>query len=337
MLFLSCISHSLQAQQQDTSYIKTYYSNISARIYASQKYTNLRIRDKDANYDLLYRPNTPINLGVGATYRFLTLNVSYGFDFMNPERGRGKTEYLDLQAHAYTQKMTIDVFGQFYNGFYLTPKGTAALEDEYYVRPDMEVFETGLSCQYLFNNKRFSYRAAFLHNEWQKQSAGTFLLGFEGYYGRIKADSTLVPTGIDDSIAVQNIRNVEFFDGGPNIGYAYTVVIARHFFITGSLAFSIDYGRNNIRGDGIKRKQTGFSSNSFVRAFAGYNSERWACSISYHGNNVSLAENAVSELRKSLNTGNIRLNLVYRFVPDKTTKKILKPVDKVDSWINKLL
>ncbi len=119
-------------------------------------------------------------MGIGATYRWATLNLAYGFGFLNPDRGRGKTKYLDLQFHGYGRKFSIDVLGQFYNGFYLTPRGTGTTHGTYYQRPDIEVGAVGASAQYIFNYRKFSYRAAFLQNEWQKRTAGTFLLGQSG-------------------------------------------------------------------------------------------------------------------------------------------------------------
>ncbi len=309
--------------QHDSAYYTAYYNDITTRFYFSRKYTALNIRDRASNYTLKYRPNTTLNMGVGATYRWATLNLAYGFGFLNPNQGKGDTQYLDLQFHRYGQKLLIDVFGQFYKGFYLIPKSYATMPDQYYKRPDLDVLEIGTSVQYVFNNKQFSYNAVYLQNAWQQKTAGTFLLGFEGYYGRILADSTIVPTAVDSPTASENYDNLHFYQFGPNLGYAYTLVINRHYFFTGSFAISLNYGRNSLYGDVQSIKSSGVSSNSIIRLFAGYNSRIWSVNVVYLNNSVNLA-NRHFEHSFTLNTGNIRLNFVRRFTPGKKLNKYLK-------------
>ena len=310
----------------DTTYFKTYSDQITGRFYFSRKYTSLVIGDQQSEFKLDYRPNTSLNMGVGATYKNITLNIAYGFPFLNQDEGKGKTRYLDLQAHMYGKKLTIDFFGQFYNGLYLNPKGKGTLDGSYYVRPDMKLREIGLSCQYLFNHKRFSYRASFLQNEWQRKSAGTFLLGGEGYVGWAQADSGVFPK----AIPVANppvATNVRFFEFGPNAGYAYTLVIARHFFITGSLSVGLDYNRTDYWSESQSTTSEDFSTNTNLRLFAGYNSERSAISFTFTNSAVSLTSQ--KSYNVSINTGNVRLNYVRRFSGGPKTRKLLNWVDGI--------
>jgi hypothetical protein len=79
------------AQHADTSYIQTYDSLITTRFFFSRKYTSILVGGPGNLANLKYRPNSTLNMGVGATYRWFTLNLAYGFPFLNPERGRGKT------------------------------------------------------------------------------------------------------------------------------------------------------------------------------------------------------------------------------------------------------
>ena len=310
----------------DTTYFKTYSDQITGRFYFSRKYTSLVIGDQQSEFKLDYRPNTSLNMGVGATYKNITLNIAYGFPFLNQDEGKGKTRYLDLQAHMYGKKLTIDFFGQFYNGLYLNPKGKGTLDGSYYVRPDMKLREIGLSCQYLFNHKRFSYRASFLQNEWQRKSAGTFLLGGEGYVGWAQADSGVFPKAIpvaNPPVATE----VRFFEFGPNAGYAYTLVIARHFFITGSLSVGLDYNRTDYWSESQSTTSEDFSTNTNLRLFAGYNSERSAISFTFTNSAVSLTSQ--KSYNVSINTGNVRLNYVRRFSGGPKTRKLLNWVDGI--------
>jgi hypothetical protein len=314
--------------QYDTAYYESYTQKVTGRVYFSRKFTSLQFRNADKKYAFNYLPNTTLNFGVGATYRWTTLNLAYGFAFLNPDLGRGKTKYLDLQFHSYGRKFMVDVFGQFYKGFYLSEKEFRIGNESYYRRPDLHVNLIGASSQYVLNHRRFSYRSSFLQNEWQKKSAGTFLIGLEAYVGWMKADSSIVPAALSkDEIGVAPDR-IRFLELGPNVGYAYTFVLEKHFFLTGSASVSFDLGTRVLKDDIDKEPVGGVSVNSFLRFVGGYNSDIWSIAALYITDNVSLPAGGSSK-KIFLNTGNYRLNFAYRFRPNKKAKKILHVIDDV--------
>lgn len=315
---------------QDTTYFKSYEDQVIGRFYFSQKYTSMHISNDDQHYDLVYQPNTTFNMGVGATYKFATLNIAIGFNFLNPDKGQGETKYLDLQFHSYGRKIMMDMFGQFYNGFYLSPKGKATDADSYYVRPDMFVMELGGSAQYVFNNKRFSYRSSFMQNEWQKKSAGSLLAGVEVFYGQTRFDSTAIPTVINPEVAAFNYTKMTFVEAGPNVGYAYTLVIKKHFFVHASLAISMDYGSTEIAGEGVTSNGNGFSPNTSIKMAAGYNSDLWIVNLLFTNSGVNMSTSGDNQ-QVGIDTGNFRIILAKRFVPGSKLKKKLKVIDNVGS------
>ncbi len=320
LLILLCFT--IKAQH-DSSYYYSYKSKITARLYFSNKSTSLFIKNIDGLYNLNYKPNTTRNIGIGATYKSFTLNLAGGFGFLNPEAGQGKTRYLDLQFHQYGRKLIIDVFGEFYKGFYLSPKGYGNTNGHYYLRPDLRINEVGASVQYVLNSKRFSYRASFLQNEWQRKSAGSFLLGFEAYAGNVVTDSSIFPTIVSQQIASRNYNRVNFFELGPNIGYAYTLVFKKHFFATGSASLSLDAGNNIIKRNIKDDHTSGFSTNVLCRISAGYNSYLWAISVFYITNNIHLASQSF-EKKIQFNTTNFRINFIRRIAPGKKVRKYLR-------------
>jgi len=309
ILFIFLNYNTLFARSDSTYYV-SYPNVLTTRLYLSQKYTTLSIKDKKEKYVLHYLPNTTLNIGVGATCRWATLNLAYGFGFLNPNKG--KTKYLDLQFHGYGKKFNLDVLGQFYRGFYLYPKRSVG-SDSYYNRPDLRVNTVGASFQYVVNHKRFSFRSSILQNEWQKKSAGTILVGIEAYGGRLWADSTLVPTAINKVAASRNQKKNSFFQTGPNIGYAYTLVVRDNYFLTGSASVSFDYGFSTITDNEGEKRNYGVNTNTFFRICTGYNSAKLAITIVYVNNGVKVTS-FNSNHASSLNAGNLRLNYVYRFV-----------------------
>jgi len=311
-----------QESIDSTEYYKTYPDKLVLRTYMSRKYTGLGLKIGDENY--WYRPNSTLNMGVGATYDGLTLNLAYGFGFLNPDRNRGESKYLDLQVHAYPKNWVIDFFGQFYNGYYLQRGSTSGSTNESRMFPDMKLRILGASVQYLFNGDKFSYRAAFLQNEWQKKAAGSFMTGMEIYGGQVRNAIGILHS---QSVA-KNFDQIKYFEVGPNFGYAYSWIIKKHFFFTLSAASSLSLGRTYLSfEDGTEKSNWSIRPNYLIRGFTGYNSDRWSINVNYVYNQVNLTP--VSGYKINLGTGNYRLNLIYRISPGPGLRKKLYLIDKL--------
>jgi hypothetical protein len=125
------------------------------------------------------------------------------------------------------------------------------------------------------------------------------------------------------------MNETRFFELGPSLGYAYTYVYKKHFFITGAGSVSLSKGFNTFYDNDGRDRATGVTPNTLFKIFGGYNSTIWAVSLLYISNVQSLARDS-HERAIRLNTGNVRLNFIYRFLPDKKTKKMLKVVDDVE-------
>jgi len=319
----------VEPPDHDTAFYHSFDHHITTRFYFSKKYAGLEL-EKAANVSRFrYVPNTSLTMGVGVTYQSISLNLGYGFGFLNTDHVKGKTSYLDLQSHIYGRKWTIDLLGQFYKGYYLTPKGLAASTPQnYYVRPDLSIRLFGVSAYHLLNADRFSYRAAHLQNEKQKKSAGSILIGAEIYYGIIKADSSLVPSMISENYGQKAVRRLDFIKVGPGIGYAYTYVIREHFFLTGSLCASLSLDYSYQHGATSKAEKFDVNKGFIYRLVAGYDKNNWNINIALVGNQLTVAAATTTD-KYLLSTGNFRLTLARRFAPGNTLSKRLRPIDKM--------
>lgn len=318
-------------EDHDSSYIETYPELINARLYLSQKSTNFSISNDSADVSLDYEPNTTLNLGIGATVGAFTLNLAYGFKFLNPDEGQGKTRYLDLQSHMYSRKLVIDFFGQFYKGLYLDNTRDLApdYEDPYYVRPDIYEQIFGLTALYVFNNRKYSYRAPLVQNERQLKSCGSFLAGLEAYYGLVQGDSALVPQFLDHSGAFADMAGIDrlvFFKAGPSVGYAYTLVVAQKFFAMASLTINIGMGVNNsYQPEAGTRSDFQTDVGAFGRFALGYNDSNWYLGLSAVHNEI-VTSNEARVMAANYGIGNVRLNFVKRFAAGPKLKPILDKI-----------
>jgi len=317
------------ASHYDSTYVVSYDSLLTVRSYLSQKYTLFVLEAPPGLPELQYRPNTKINLGMGATYKSITLNLAYGFGFLNRDRDKGKTRYLDLQSHIYGKSLQVDLFGQFYKGYFMYPRGLAAGDPHaFYQRPDLNVREIGVNAYYILNNKKFSYRAAFVQNEWQKKSAGTFLLGAGIVYGKTKADSAFVPHELMSFYSQRNIHALRYFELGPGIAYAYTFVWQEHLFVTAAATLSFDVGFVRETLENATQNKTSFSPNFLFRAVTGYNSADWNINFSWVMNRTAVNGSFVNG-DYHITTGNYRFTVAKRFTPQGGLKRVLHKLDQL--------
>jgi len=75
--------HAQKHADNDTSYYETFWHHVTARIYFAQKYTHFTMPSSASANDLQYVANPKLNLGIGVTWRNLSLNAFYGFAYLN--------------------------------------------------------------------------------------------------------------------------------------------------------------------------------------------------------------------------------------------------------------
>lgn len=296
----------------DNGYFITHPDKLVLRLYLSQKFAPFTISSSKNDEDLNYRTNSKLNLGVGATYRNLTLNVAYGFSFLNKDKGQGKTKGADFQFHAYPHKWAIDLLGAFLKGYYLDPKNKNPLNlTGYYRRPDLKRNIMGLSVFRVPNADKFSYRALLTQNDMQTKSAGSLLYGGEAYYGIVKGDSALVPVQANSNFKQAGVAKVNFFSIGPGIGYAYTLVISKHFFIGASAIADAHINFSSEESSDGKHKKTSLLPGGLYKGALGYNSSTWSFGATILGN-ILYAGSASSSKEYFLPTGNFRFILAKK-------------------------
>jgi Domain of unknown function (DUF4421) len=330
ILFSNLVSAQYNSRRDhDSTYYVSFPEHLTTRVYLSRKYTTLKFIPPEGPA-VRYRSNTSLNIGIGATYRAVTINIGIGLTRFNPNNVKGETKYLDLQAHLYERKWSLDFLGEFYRGYYLSPKGDGTTDDSYYTRKDLNLSLLGVAFYRTLNDRHFSYQAGLEQNEWQKKSAGSLLIGGEVYYGSIHADSTLVPKLIDSTYANKELSKIHFFQIGPGIGYGYTLVIAEHYFLlaSGTVNLALRYAMEksatlNLHGDKLD-----FYPNFIVHAGAGYNTRNWSLSLLWVSTQLNVHGNT-SGYRYTVTTGNYRLIFAKRFKLNHKTRKMLQPINDV--------
>jgi len=318
----------------DTSYIDELPLTFTTRVFLSRKFTDYQIKDNNLHNQLHYKPNDRLVGGFGFNYGLIGLNIGFGLNFLETNQDQekyGKTSYIDLQAHWYLRKLTIDFIFQRYSGYYLSNPYEMITgwpsNDTLPKRADMISIPVGLNVQYIFNSEKFSYKASFVQTEVQKKSAGSMILGGQFYYLNMRGDSSLIPANIafDNFFEGHNYRRSDSYSLGGNFGYAHTFVIKSKFFFALSFTGGVSLAWTILRSSETDKKDKsgltlGFNSTS--RFALGWNSKIAYLGVSY----VYLPFINQAPVHKGWirwGTGVLRFNVVYRF-------KLKKPIKILD-------
>lgn len=318
---LYLLSSYTSASDIDSLYIRPFKQNFSLRTYFVQNYTSItQDFNIDQYKDFDYRTNRPLSIGLGVSWNNSSISGSYGFPFLR-DRQRGKTRTLAFQYHYYGRKIVLDFVLQRHKGMY---KQHDDEDTPFEICPDAKVTQYGVSGFYVFNGNRFSYKSAFDLSELQLRSTGSFILGGGVYKNKIEAESPVVITdkrGRTDSIG--NIqKNIQI---GVNLGYAYTWIIKRKYFIALSMTVGANLGTESINEVG-KRKPDLYTSFN-PRLAIGYHGDEWSISTSFFDNQIYTFYS--ESMSRGISTMSLQMTIVKRLGRQ---PKILDKVPPIPNW-----
>lgn len=308
----------------DSNYIKSYSDVFTPRFVLINKRNEFTITNTQPDStdnrvnELIFRPNDPLNIGFGFTYKWLGLNMAFNLPFINnDDEIYGKTRRFDLSTHIYGRKLIFDLNYQWYKGYYLAnPQGVVPgwqEGDPYPHRSDITVTTFGGAGFYVFNHKRFSYRAAFTFNERQKKSAGSWVIGGGFGWNFTKGDSSLVNSDFIvelDSVSIEKARLGTMYTTG---GYAHSFVI-KNFFLSLTLGLGFGLSNDRLEVGGVSQevvKKIGFNVVTVFRASFGYNSDDFYIGFTMYNNAYALSPQDNIGLSYSYTSFNIYAG--YRF------------------------
>lgn len=192
---------------------------------------------------LIFQPNDNYVLGFMFSNRFATLVLNTGISFKQKGYSeKGKTrKHIDLNFNFYGKKIVTDTYYLNYEGFYIKnsnafPNYKLVTGQNFMLLPNAKLYAFGLSSSYIFNYKKFSFRGSFTFTEIQKKSAGSGIVGLFYTYLNLSNTQTLTPSLIQSNFKDLATTNaIRFQSMGINTGYGYSLVLKKHFILTGSI------------------------------------------------------------------------------------------------------
>jgi hypothetical protein len=295
-------------------YVKSFHDHFFLYPVLKQRSLSFQVEKRGVNGELVtYKPNTSYSFGIG-TYLFETgfeLTLAVPLDQKSLEI-YGRSKARDLQLNILGKQYGVDAFYQKYNGFYVSDsKFSIPSGVPYPQRPDITSKNTGITGNYVFNNKRFSFRSAYNFSERQIFSKGSFLLSASISSFKLIADSSIINKQqrltFSDDLSFTKLKYATF---GIAPGYTYSIVF-KNFFLNGTLSVGPAHHWITYRLEGGNdRHETAINSFVAARLALGYNGERFFGGISFlsQGSNVKFKETTFSN-----NNGAFKILIGYRF------------------------
>jgi len=283
-IFLVCVLPYVllsQTDEDDTVLQNEYYSDLSdllhLKLYSLVKINTLEI--KVDNDHLRLEPNGVFSLGAGFNFKGFGIGLGFGIPSSQKSIDKyGKTTRFDIQASIYSKRIGGDAYLQAYKGYFCSNPGDFVDWDkDYYPQlPDMQTTSLGVSIFYIFNNKKFSYKAAFVRTQIQKKTAGSFTAGLFVTYDDVATDSGFFPTELPDSVGYDfDLTAYRYFATGVNVGYMFTWIISKSFFLNIAAVPGLGYRDTrikNIAGESASEKDP--HAQILLRGALGYEHEK---------------------------------------------------------------
>ena len=235
-------------KEYDTLDLKEFSQNFYPYSFTNVKNHNLYFSNFDDSETYVnYTPNSPLYLGVGFDYKWMTF--SYAFPLQSKEDKKGSN--FNIFYGMSRRKFRFSLMYQQYQGFFMEdptlPGDWWERNDRLPFRADIKDYIVQGTFFYLFNNRKVSYRSSFLYFEKQLKSAGSFTLGSNFFISGLTADSSLIPSALDssfgDGVKSQKVLDVNL---GVKIGYLYTWVFHKNWHLSAHFAPALYFNKDRL-------------------------------------------------------------------------------------------
>ncbi len=317
--------------QKDSNYIENYSNDLIINLYSGEKSHSLGLNDLNNPYSIKYLPNGYYNLGLGVNYKWIGFSFATKVPlFLNSEIRKGETKRIGFQSYLYSGKFAIDFLSSYLKGYYLDNSYVhlnSFSKEKEYQRSDILSINFGLAVNYVVNNSKFSYKAAFSDTEKQKKSAGSILLGGSLFSYQTKADSAFVPAELssDFYIKTRDLYKIGVLALNANLGYAYSLVFLKNGIFTASYILGTGYQLNSFEGVAEESlKNWTFGLKHTGRFGLGYRYNRYYARVSVI-RSTQYTNLKYNDLSVGNGTNFMQVSLAKRFIMNEKNKK--RPVE----------
>lgn len=291
--------------QHDSTYFVRYPEQLGIAFYQSAPSYDIELSQK-INGDsagisgIDYRTLASNITGFGIHYGKFSLfaGIKTPGKFSDRQR-RVKTQFTQLNVAMTDLHLRVEGSARFYTGFYdfNSPRYIPDFTDStaFYSDAGMKNRSIKLKGFYFPNEKkRFSYAAAYINNERQLRSAGSWILSANVYHYAVIGSKPIVPIYIQPLYApYDNFTRITVNAVSAGFGYTHTFTIFKRVFLNLLLTIGAEGRDINITGGdkNLRNKALMYSAYDF-RSSLGYNSDHFFLSIQtiVDGNRYNMPE-----------------------------------------------
>ena len=280
--------------KRDSLYVSPNIYDMTVMTQYSYGYEYYKFTSRDDSQSLSLKPenNNKVGLYVGWKWLFL----GWSFDMT---RNRAKK---DISLSFYTAKVGFDLlYRKREEGFKISETKGFVDDSGESIKgydPYFSGFSTkqkGFNVYYIFNNKRFSYPAAYSQTTNQRISAGSFILGltyneqtFRFNYSKIDPKLQLY---VNDNLKFDKVK---YKDLSVNFGYSYNWVFTKNCLANISLTPCVGYKNSSLKINDSKEFISNINFDFISRAAIVYNNSRFYIGASFISHTYSYRKSKLS-------------------------------------------
>lgn len=280
--------------QKDSLYVNPNKYKLTLMAQYTNGYEYYRFSTPKNKQNFTLSPDNSDKLGIYIGWKWLFLGWAFDISENRAEK--------DWNLSFYTSKVGVDIFYRARdNGFNITSiKGfidATGNEIKNFSRrfDGISVQQKGINVYYIFNNKRFSYPAAYSQTTTQRISCGSFILGINYSEQSFKMDPSYFDGHLQNAISSSlKFNKVKYKDFCINFGYTYNWVFAKNLLANISLTPAIGYKGTSLKFENSKNFMKNINFDFISRTALLYNNSRYFIGLSIISHTYSYRKKELS-------------------------------------------
>lgn len=256
------------------------------------------------NQSILVNANNTYRLEVGANYKFLGLKIGFSPSSRSSDF---KSKFLNSQLNIFLKQWIQSFEYRKVQGFY--QDNNAQLLAQF---PDLKTTSWLGTTSYVLNNN-FSLKHLTHLNEWQRETAGSFVPTLKYGFNRLS-----------NSIAYQKVAE-NSFDVSFAPAYYYTWAFKEHWFISSSIAPALGVRFTTEKLNNITNKDTFISRALDLTLQFGYTSETISAGASFNFDSNAINKDLTQSMVNDKSYASLYFG--YRFTPPNFLKRTVEQIE----------
>ena len=267
--------------EKDTRYITPEQYNWKFMLQYSNCYEYYKFSSRNSSQSITLSPDNCNKLGVYVGWKWIFLGWSFDVDHHNTKN--------DWNFSFYTAKVGIDVYhrktGENFklrklSGF-INPQTGDEIIPQQTLFDGIYIEQSGINLYYIFNNKNFSYPAAYNQSTNQRISCGSFIMGLSYSRQSFQMDATKLESTIREAMSPSmNFNQIKYHDYSINAGYSYNWVFKKDWLANISLTPAIGYKQSRIESNVRQSIFKNINADLVSRVALVYNNTRFFVGLS---------------------------------------------------------